>query len=66
MTFGGSPTIARLRRDVNNGASKLRGGCALNLPMKKAHALKFDLVSEGIDWIERCGSDTTTKTLWVR
>jgi len=34
--------------------------------MKKAHALKFDLVSEGIDWFERCGSHTTTKTLWVR
>ena len=30
------------------------------------YALKFDLVSEGIDWFERCGSRTTTKTLWVR
>ena len=30
------------------------------------YALKFDLVSEGIDWFERCGSQTTTKTLWVR
>jgi hypothetical protein len=28
-------------------------------------ALKFDLVSEGIDWFERCGSETTVKTLWV-
>ena len=30
------------------------------------YALKFDLVSEGIDWFERCGSPTTTKSLWVR
>ncbi len=30
------------------------------------YALKFDLVSEGIDWFERCGSDTTTRALWVR
>jgi hypothetical protein len=28
------------------------------------YALKFDLVSEGIDWFERCGSQTTTRTLW--
>src|SRR4029077_6627935 len=30
------------------------------------YALKFDLVSEGIDWFEHCGSETTMKTLWVR
>ncbi len=29
------------------------------------YVLKFDLVIEGIDWFERCGSDTTTKTLIV-
>jgi hypothetical protein len=29
------------------------------------YALKFDLVSEGIDWFERCGSPTTTKPLIV-
>ena len=29
------------------------------------YALKFDLVSEGIDWFEACGSPTTTKTLVV-
>jgi len=28
--------------------------------------LKFDLVSEGIDWFERCGSPTTTCSFWVR
>ena len=30
------------------------------------YALKFDLVSEGIDWFERCGSPTTLKPLVVR
>jgi radical SAM family protein len=30
------------------------------------YALKFDLVSEGIDWFEHCGSETTLKKLWVR
>jgi radical SAM family protein/iron-sulfur cluster protein len=28
-------------------------------------ALKFDLVSEGIDWFESCGSPTTTRSLVV-
>jgi hypothetical protein len=30
------------------------------------YALKFDLVSEGIDWFERSGSPTTLKALHVR
>jgi MoaA/NifB/PqqE/SkfB family radical SAM enzyme len=30
------------------------------------YGLKFDLVSEGIDWFEACGSPTTTRSLWVR
>ena len=30
------------------------------------YALRFDLVSEGIDWFEACGSPTTTQTLLVR
>jgi len=30
------------------------------------YLLKFDLVSEGIDWFERCGSETTMKPLVVR
>ena len=29
------------------------------------YAVKFDLVSEGIDWFERCGSPTTTRPLWI-
>jgi MoaA/NifB/PqqE/SkfB family radical SAM enzyme len=30
------------------------------------YTLKFDLVSEGIDWFERCGSPTTSRPFWVR
>jgi hypothetical protein len=30
------------------------------------YALKFDLVCEGIDWFETCGSETTIRPLWVR
>jgi hypothetical protein len=29
------------------------------------YGLKFDLVNEGIDWFERCGSTTTTRPLVV-
>ena len=35
-------------------------------PQRGRYTLKFDLVSEGIDWFERCGSQTTMQTLWVR
>jgi MoaA/NifB/PqqE/SkfB family radical SAM enzyme len=35
-------------------------------PEPGRYLLKFDLVSEGIDWFERCGSQTTTRPLVVR
>ena len=35
-------------------------------PEPGRYALKFDLVCEGVDWFEQCGSPTTTKPLWVR
>ena len=51
----------------------LAPGAAADVPIKipplaerGRYALKFDLVSEGIDWFERCGSPTTTRALWVR
>ncbi len=28
-------------------------------------AIKLDLVSEGVDWFERCGSETTMRPFWV-
>ena len=36
------------------------------LPQPGRYSLKFDLVCEGIDWFERCGSETTVKSLVVR
>lgn len=51
----------------------LDGGASADVPIEipapsepGRYSLKFDLVSEGIDWFERCGSETTTRTLWVR
>ena len=39
----------------------------LPAPLKPGrYTLKFDLVSEGIDWFEACGSETTSQTIWVR
>jgi MoaA/NifB/PqqE/SkfB family radical SAM enzyme len=35
-------------------------------PQPGRYTLKFDLVSEGIDWFEACGSTPTFKTLIVR
>jgi hypothetical protein len=46
-----------------------RADIAIEIPAPEQpgrYALKFDLVSEGIDWFERCGSPTTVKSLWVR
>jgi hypothetical protein len=50
----------------------LQPGAAVDVPVTITapsepgrYALKFDLVSEGIDWFEACGSPTTTKTLIV-
>jgi hypothetical protein len=49
------------------------GGGEANVPIEipapatpGRYALKFDLVSEGVDWFEACGSKTTTKRLLVR
>jgi radical SAM family protein/iron-sulfur cluster protein len=51
----------------------LDAGASLDVPIEipapqqpGRYALKFDLVSEGIDWFEHCGSQTTAKRLWVR
>jgi hypothetical protein len=51
----------------------LDAGASARVPIEVAapskpgrYALKFDLVSEGIDWFERCGSPTTMRGLWIR
>ena len=57
---------AWLPRTLSPGA---RADVPIDIPTPPApgrYALKFDLVSEGIDWFERCGSETTMKPLWVR
>ncbi len=50
----------------------LSPSASVNIPMtltapqeKGRYNLKFDLVSEGIDWFEACGSQTTMKALLV-
>ena len=35
------------------------------LPAPGRYLLKFDLVSEGVEWFEKCGSPTTAQPLWV-
>jgi hypothetical protein len=52
--------------------SSLQPGAAVDVPLTFTapatpgrYALKFDLVYEGIEWFEACGSDTTTKSLLV-
>jgi MoaA/NifB/PqqE/SkfB family radical SAM enzyme len=57
---------AWLPRDLAPGA---RADIRIDVPAPETpgrYRLKFDLVSEGIDWFEACGSPTTTKELWVR
>jgi hypothetical protein len=36
------------------------------LPQPGQYQIKLDLVCEGVDWFERCGSPTTSRKLWVR
>jgi hypothetical protein len=64
-----------INRDFARGEFRdaLLGGATVELPVSLPavdapgkYTLKFDLVYEGVDWFERCGSPTTTKPLWVR
>ena len=50
----------------------LEGGTATDIVVRLAklpdpgrYRLKFDLVSEGVEWFEKCGSPTTEQPLWV-
>jgi hypothetical protein len=57
---------AWLPHDVEAGGE---ADVRIEIPAPEApgrYSVKFDLVSEGIDWFERCGSNTTTRSLWVR
>lgn len=64
-----------INRDFARGEFReaLRGGTSVDVPVSLPavdtpgrYLLKFDLVYEGVDWFERCGSPTTVKPLWVR
>jgi hypothetical protein len=51
----------------------LEGGGTVEIPIEITapteagdYQLKFDLVNEGIDWFEKCGSPTTTHPLIVQ
>jgi hypothetical protein len=68
------PDGALINRDYERAwlPDTLQPGAAVDVPVTITapsepgrYALKFDLVSEGIDWFEACGSPTTTKTLIV-
>jgi MoaA/NifB/PqqE/SkfB family radical SAM enzyme len=68
------PDGALLERDYHRAPlpSTLEAGAAADVPITirapeapGRYLLKFDLVSEGIDWFEKCGSPTTTKPLVV-
>ena len=57
---------AWLPRDIEGGA---QASVPIEIPAPEKpgrYTLKFDLVSEGIDWFEACGSETTTQRLVVR
>jgi hypothetical protein len=56
---------ARLPHHLEPGSS---ADIAIELPpiaTPGRYSLKFDLVNEGIDWFEKCGSETTVRPLWV-
>ena len=57
---------AWLPRDLPPGATEDIAIEIPSPPQPGRYTLKFDLVSEGIDWFEACGSPTTLKTLVVR
>jgi hypothetical protein len=56
---------ADLPNPLNGGESADLSLRLDRLPHTGRYVLKFDLVSEGVDWFEKCGSATTTHPLWV-
>ena len=69
-----TPDGALINRDFERAwlPSTLEPGATADVPITVTapaapgrYSLKFDLVSEGIDWFEACGSPTTTKALVV-
>ena len=68
LTVPGRPEYLRLVR-LAAADSGARADLSIEIAAPEQpgrYTLKFDMVSEGIDWFESCGSPTTVKTLWVR
>jgi hypothetical protein len=57
---------ARLPRTLEGGTAATIALELPPLPQPGRYLLKFDLVSEGVDWFEKCGSETTLQKLWIR
>jgi hypothetical protein len=56
---------ADLPNDIGPGAT---ADVVVTLPALATpgrYRIKLDLVNEGVDWFERCGSETTERPLWV-
>ncbi|MGE3955906.1 MAG: radical SAM protein [Vicinamibacterales bacterium] len=56
---------ADLPRPLEGGGSADIALRLNELPDPGRYLLKFDMVSEGVEWFEKCGSPTTTQDLWV-
>ena len=56
---------ADLPRPLEGGAVTELELTLKELPEPGRYLLKFDMVSEGVEWFEKCGSPTTAQPLWV-
>ncbi|MEQ1727535.1 MAG: hypothetical protein ABL982_04065, partial [Vicinamibacterales bacterium] len=56
---------ADLPRPLEGGSSADLTLRLKELPEPGRYLLKFDMVSEGVEWFEKCGSATTARPLWV-
>jgi len=56
---------ADLPRPLEGGGTADIALTLKELPDPGRYVLKFDLVSEGVEWFEKCGSPTTQQPLWV-
>lgn len=56
---------ADLPHPLDGGAAADIAVSLPRLPEPGRYVLKFDLVSEGVEWFEKCGSETTTQPLLV-
>ena len=58
--------VVRHAAAAERSGARPRASASLPWPSRGRYTIKFDLVYEGVDWFERCGSETTTRKLVVR